>query len=319
MQINKKLTVKQVLLLALIGIMFVGCNSRTNVESDKSQSGNSFVSDTVKQKADNALFSDESMSRFQIFSGDEDTGYDYKTIEVNYKVVFIIPDGRKELEHYIAKYTATTKTCTGCEGRERNIKVEIYSFEKPSKPVLTIDKNCDQIDLSADTYQTTVYGCYQDEDSYEIFDYKQKSIIQADNQIISGNIPNSKIKFYVGFVKDNKDTLCLGTLNLSYVANDKYAVKIRTRKNAEDNYLPFSPDIKILSAGPKDKFSESNKEYTFWSLNNVSDKNSINNLIIRLTFLRGGKTDGNMVVDIPIEHGKPFGKGEATQEIYIEE
>ncbi len=310
----------KVLLLLLFGTVLLGCKPKTSVESGESQSPEKpLLADTVNQKVSNALFSDESMSSFHILSGDENSGYDYKTVEVNYKVVFIIPDGHNVLEHYIAKYTATTKTCTGCEVGGRNIKVEIYSFEKPPKLMMTTDKNCDNIEFSSDTYKTTVYGCGEGEDSYEIFDYKQNSIIQADHKIISGSIPNSKIKFYVGFVKDNKDALCLGSLNFSYNNNEKYAVKIRTRKNVKDDYLPFSPDIEIISAEPKDKFSESNNEYTFWSLDYVNDKKLINNLIIRLAFMRGSRPGDHTIVDIPIEHGKLFGKEETTQELYIEE
>ena len=196
------------------------------------------------------------MSNFHVLSRDKNTGYDYETVEINYKVVYIIPDGHKELENYVAKYTTKTKTCTGCEGQERNIKVEIYSFDEPDKSVMKIDTNCDELTLLTNTYKTTIYGCCASENIYEIFDYKQKSIIQADNQIILGEIPNSKIKFYVGFTKALNDTLSLGSLSYSYDSNEKYTIRILTKKKSENKFLPFSPDIEILGDNNDRKYSD---------------------------------------------------------------
>jgi len=299
----------------LTSIVLLACKPKTTSVTNELQSDNLFF--VENQVMDSPPFFDKSISSFQILSGNEKTGYDYQTIEVNYNVVFIILDGRKELEHYIAKYTTTTKTCTGCEGVERNIKVEIYSFEDNSKPVMEIDKNCDKLEIFVDTYKTTIYGCCGAENNYEFFDFKHKSIIQADNQIILGRIPNSKVRFYIGFKQDFADTLNLGSLNFSYNSNEKYAVKIRTRKNLENDFLPFSPDIEILSENEKDRFSKSDNEYTLWSLNKVSSKNSINNLVVKLTFPSENETTNN-VISIPIVNGKLFGKDERIQEIYIE-
>jgi len=265
-----------------------------------------------------ALFFDEGMSSFRILSMDKMNGYEYETVETNYKVHYIIPDGYKQLGYYIAKYTNTTKDNLGQEGQNRNIKIELYAFENPSKLVMKIDENCDKLDLLTDTYLTTIYGCCGAEHSYEIFDYKQKSIIRGDNQIILGEVPNPRIRFYVGFKQDFVDTLNLGSLSFSYNSDEKYMIKIRTRKNLKNDFLPFSPDIEILSSENDRKYSESIfVKYTFWSLNNkIHDKNSIDNLVIRLTF-QSDKEAINNVIEIPIINGKPFGKEEKAQEIYL--
>jgi hypothetical protein len=300
---------KKILLLLLVSAVLFGCKSRTKSESNESQS----LVDTITQNTSDAIFSDDGVSSFYIFSGN-----DYKTVEVNYKVVYIIPDGYKKLGNYIAKYTTTTKVKWGEEGQDRNIKVELYDFENPSKLVMKIDKNCDELNLLIETYKTTIYGCCGAEENYEIFDYKHKSIIRADNQIILGEIPNPRIRFYVGFEQDFVDTLSLGLLNYSYNSNEKFTIKIRTRRNLEKDFLPFSPDIEILGGNDDKKSSEQSlAKYTFWSLNNkIRDKNSINNLTIRLTFPCENEAINN-VIDIPIINGKPFGKEETTQEIYI--
>jgi hypothetical protein len=121
--------------------------------------------------------------------------------------------------------------------------------------------------------------------------------------------------FYVGFEKECQDTLSLGSLNYSYNSDEKYTIKIRAQ---EDLMNGSPPDIEILSDDKNDKFSESNNRYTFWSLNKIGDKNSINNLVIKLTFSCQNESTDN-VIEIPIKNGKPFGREEATQEIYVAE
>jgi len=311
----------KILLLVLVSVVLLGCKSKTRTQSDETQFEKPSFADTSSQKTSNAFFFDESVSSFQILSRDKDTGYEYETVEINYKVVYIIPDGYEELNNYIAKYTTRSKTCTGCEGQERNIKVELYSFDAPNKLVMKIDKNCDELILFTNTYKTTIYGCCASENIYEIFDYKHKSIIQSDNQIILGDIPNSKIKLYVGFTKNLNDTQCLGSLSYSYNSDEKYTIKILTEKKLENNFLPFSPDIEIFGGNNDRKYSDFTSglvKYTFWSLNKILDKNSINNLTIRLTFPYDSGTVNN-VIEIPIINGNLFEIGETTQEIYIAE
>jgi hypothetical protein len=293
-----------------------GCKPKITIGNNELQA------DTLplveKQEINNPAFFDESISSFQILSEKEKRWYDYQTVEVNYDVVSIWLSEFKELKKYIAKYITTTKVRAGYEGAERNIKVEIYSFEDNTKPLMEIDKNCDKVEIFVHTYKTTIYGCCGAEESYELFDFKHKSIIQADNQIILGRIPTPRIKFYIGFQKDVPDTLSLGVLTFSYNSDEKFSVKILTRKKIENEFLPFSPDIEILSEDEKDKFSKSDSEYTFWSLDKISYKASINNLVIKLTF-PVDKLNVNDVINIPIINGKPFGKDEQTQEVFIEE
>jgi len=311
----------KILLLVLVSAMLLSCKSKTRNQSNDLQLAKPSYTDTTSQITSNAFFFDESVSRFHVLSREKDTGYDYETVEINYKVVNIIPDGYKELENYIAKYITRTKKCTGCEGQDRNIQVEIYSFDATNKLVMKVEKNCDELTFFTSTYKTTIFGCCASENIYEIFDYKHKSIIQADNQIILGDIPNSKIKLYVGFTKDINDTLCLGSLNYSYNSDEKYTIRILTSKKLENKFLPFSPDIEILGGDNDRKYSDFMSglvKYSLWSLNKIPDKNSINNLAIRLTFPYDSGTVNN-VIDIPIINGKLFENEETIQEIYIAE
>ena len=297
---------EKILLLLLVSAFLFGSKSEIRSESNKSQ--------PISQNTNGAIFSNKGMAGIYIYSKN-----DYKTVAVNYNIVYITPDGYNEPRHFIAKYTTTTKVKWGYEGQDRNIKVELYDFENPTKLVMKIDKNCDRLDLWDDTYKTTIFGCCGAENSYEFFDYKQKSIIRTDNQIVLGEIPKPRIRFYIGFKQDFVDTLSLGSLNFSYSSDEKYSVKIRTRRNLQDDFLPFSPDIKILGADNGGRDSETNIiRYTFFSLiNKVYDKNSINNLTIRLTFPCDNEAINN-IVEIPIINGKLFGREETIQEIYID-
>ena len=286
-----------------VSVVLFNCQSKTGNEK---LSGNLFLADTVK----NGFFSDGTMSGFHVIAN-EGNNYTYKTVEISYQVVYIIPDGYNELAHYIAKYTTTTKTCTACEKPDRNIKVELYSFDEPPKLVMTIDEDCDKIGFFPNVYKTTVNGCCGSENTFEIFDYKQKSIIRADGQIVLGRISKSKITFYAGFElagykKYDGDSHILGSLHYAYDSDEKYAIKIRTKK--EYNCVPFTPEIEILSDGHN--FSPAHNEYTFW---NLTDKNSINTLIIRLKFGCDSIENGELIVDIPIKNGKP----ETKPEIYV--
>lgn len=306
------------ILLSVLSVGLLCCNPKPRSEP---QSENSFLTDTISQNMNDAIFFDKGVSSFRILSMDKMNGYEFETVETNYKVHFIIPDGHKQLGHHIAKYTTTTIVNLGQEGQNRNMKIELYAFENPSKLVMKVDKNCDKLDILTDTYLTTIYGCCGAEDSYEIFDFKHKSIIQSDNKIIIGEVPNPRIRFYVGFRPDFADTLNLGYLNFSYNSDEKYTIKIRTRRNLlKNDFLPFSPDIEILSSENDRKYSESVfVKYTFWSLNNkIRDKNSIDNLVIRLSFPSENEVINN-VVEIPIINGKPYGKDEKVQEIYLTE
>jgi len=302
---------RKILLALLVSGVLVSCNTQTKTESNKLQTENQFFADTTNKKTQNAFFSDESTSSFYVISGNKEKGYVYQTVEINYAVLYNIPDGYKG--YNVAKYIMTTTMDQAVEFPERNIKVEIYPFENPSKLIMKIDKDCDRIDLLDNTYKTTINGCCGNENVYEIFDYKHKSIIKTERRIVIGNFYNSKISFYVGFEKENEDSL--GTLKYSYNSKEKYTIKMRTKQDYD--YIYYFPDIEILSDNENDKFSKSDYGYTFFSPRKISDKNSINNLTIRLIFsCENGEND--IVVDIPIINGKPFRKEDKIQELYIE-
>ncbi len=305
---------KKIILIILIFNALLSCNSKKSEKKNERRAANNVQIDSASLTKDNALFLDKSTSSFAILSGKEDTGYDYQIVEVNYKVVYIRLQG---LEHYIAKQVTTTNTCTGCEDQKRNIKIYISPCKSPENIVATIDKDCDEIQLNVDTYTTIAYGCCGAESEYEIFDYQNSSIIQTEGKIVYGDIPNSTIKFYIGF-KTEGDANCLGFLTYSYGSDDKYIVKVRLKKNEADLFTQFSPDIEIKSSSKKDNVRDGGyiQDYQLWSLNFLKHKSEINNLTIRLTFDKG---ETLATTEIPIVNGVPFGKNEREQTAYIDD
>lgn len=308
---------KHLLINILITIQLIGYSAgkvwaEQNEPVPNIQTKNTSQTDTISA---NQLFQEKGTSSFEIVPGNENMGFEYKTIDVSYKHAFILLPGQDNFKDYFARYTITTNTCTACEGQERNIKVLLRPFEDPEKTALTIDRNCDQLDLYFHNYQTTKYGCCGAENELEIFDYNNQSIIQADNQIIIGYAPNSEIKLYIGSQQAFNDSLRISTLMISYNSTEKYIIRIKSDIELESHCSPFSPDIEIYEKG-KNILSETRNEYPLWSLNGIKNKALINDLVIRLKF-NCDETVSNHTIDIPIIQGKPFGKENKEQDIYL--
>ena len=259
---------------------------------------------------------DKGEAFFEILSGNPENGFDFQSVETTYKLAYISANGDyKNLKNYIAKFISKTKSCTGCEGQSRKIKVGLYPFDNPKDAEIIIEKECDNIELNAHNYKATKYGCCAEENELGLFDYNHNTIINADNEIILSSIPNSGINMYFGFKKEIKDSDNLGTFFISYNSSEKYAIKIKTNKQLKERWTGFSPTIKIETDNPNDRFSQSENEYTFWSLDKVSSKILINGLTIKLDFDFG---QSSKLIEIPIIEGKPFGKDIKAQEIIIE-
>lgn len=289
-------------IILFLTTLLIACNDKSNPDVGR-------TSDNVDSTK--SLFVDNGVAEFRILDG-ENSAYEYQITETNYSQAYLDVDG--DLKQYIAKYLTKTKTCTGCDGRERNIEIKLSLFDKPSETVRTINHRCDNIVLDAHTYKTITYGCCGGEDEIEIYDYESKQIIEGDSKIILGNIPNSNINLYIAYKQAQNDSTTLGTLFFSYSASDRYSVKIKSKPLPEEYCSLFTPDMSIQTSDEKDKFSDVSNEYTFWSLNNIRSQNDVNNLTIRITY--DCESDANSKpIDIPIINGKPFGKDLRNQEI----
>jgi len=235
----------------------------------------------------------------------ENSGYTKN--EVTYDIEFISPNENfKTTTAFVSKQSIKTKSCIGCESKKEDIKIELSTFLEPEKILYTIEKECNDIELKNNIYKTSLYGCCLNKDTYEYFDYSNKLIIESNLDIISSYIPNSKIDFYIGYMFDEnpKDIKFFnGTLTFAYNSRDKYLIKISSKK--EHDWLNTKLDI--ISKDKRDYKSDDG--YSLWSLDKIKTKEQVNDVTVLL------KIDDEIVLEIPIIKGKPFGKSDRLQEV----
>tara|TARA_R110002096_G_C14391988_1_gene706616 strand:+ start:205 stop:711 length:507 start_codon:yes stop_codon:yes gene_type:complete len=167
---------KEIVFVIFTIITLAGCTNHPNTPSTKAsekiQVDTTVVTGHEANFKNDSFFYDEGRSSFEILAGNSDSGYDYQTVETNYQIGFLTIDGNfSNLKHSLIKKTTNTKTCTGCEGRERSILVQISSLDTPKKPTVKIEKDCDDIFFDSHTFKTITYGCCGAEDELEILDY----------------------------------------------------------------------------------------------------------------------------------------------------
>ena len=159
------------------------------------------------------------------------------------------------------------------------------AFNNPSKTEVEINKNCDDIELQTNLYKTIKYGCCGNVNHYEIFNYENKQIIEGDDKIVIGSIPNSDLKIYVGFTQDTNDSTVLGTLYYTTYLPKKvlesFAIKIKSKLSNVSKCETYWPKILLQTNKAIDKFDTNENEYTLMSFDKVENENLINNLTIK--------------------------------------
>lgn len=294
---------KKLIIITLFAIQLASCGDKSHKNSNAQKSDSS---------ANSASFSDTGESSFQLIKHDDETGYQYKSTEVNYKTVNINPFHAADGEYFIAKYTSLTSAATSKENMDKTIEVELRSMKNPDKTVLKIKQVCDDLTLEQDCYKTVKYGCCGAEDQIKLYNYDNKLIIEGTAQIIKGVIPNTDFNFYVAY-KANQDSSSLGTIYYSYNSSESYEIKIKADPSVSKNCGNFSPNISVYSANSRDKFLKGDNEYQLWSLDGIKSKNEINNISLKVVFECADDCKFNIIV-IPITNGKPFWKDEKIQE-----
>lgn len=274
----------------------------------------------AKPAEDKSIYTETAESKFEILSKKPRNAFVYKTVESNFKPVSIqLRD--YDSHEYFANITTTTKKWTSVEGQERNIRIQIKAFENPSKTVVEINKNCDDIDLQTIFYKTVKYGCCGHENHYEIFDYDNNQIIEGDYKIVTGSIPNSDLEIYVGFAQQTNDSAILGTLYYTIYHSKKlperFAIKIKSKLSNVRKCDIIWPNISLQTNKAIDKFDAAENEYTLWSLDKIENENFINNLTIKFGIECTEKQNFKFLY-IPIINGKPFGKDEKIQEMTLD-
>jgi hypothetical protein len=267
-----------------------------------------------------SIFTETAESRFEILSQKSKNDFVYRTVESNFKPVGIQLE-EFDARRYFANVTTTTEKWTGAEGQERNIKIKIKAFDNPSKTIIEINKNCDDIDLQNHLYKTVKYGCCGHVNHYKIFDYENKQIIEGDDKIVTGSIPNSDLEIYVGFTQETNDSTVLGTLYYTTYHPKKnpgrFAIKIKSKPSNVRKCETYWPKISLKTNKAIDKFDANENEYTLWSLDKVENENLIDNLTIKFSIECTEKQNFKFLY-IPVINGKPFGKDDKIQELTLD-
>ena len=156
---------------------------------------------------------------------------------------------------------------------------------------------------------------------YEIFNYENKQIIEGDDKIVTGSIPNSDLKIYVGFTQETNDSTVLGTLYYTTYHPKKvlesFAIKIKSKPSNVRKCETYWPKISLHTNKAIDKFDAYENEYTLWSLDKVESEDLIDNLTITFSIECTEKQDFKFL-HIPIINGKPFGKDDKIQEMTLD-
>lgn len=261
-----------------------------------------------------SIFTDTTPASFEITQKDTMAGVTYKITDVRYQIDYIGPNPAVEITNYLVKYITTTKSCTNCEGHERSTAVEIRALDQPEKTLYTIQHDCDEVVLETDYYKTIKRGCCGAEDKLALFTYNNKQIIAGDGRIVSGNIPNSKIRLLAGYKSNFEDSLFHGTIYFSYNNGEQYEIKISSPPLSGEHCNPFSPEISIVTNNEKDNKVSDDYGYDLWSFDGLTDINKINGVTLRFNF-DCEEAYKPAPIEIPLINGKPFGKAEKKQTV----
>jgi hypothetical protein len=307
MKSNKVIIVKYFKNALILFFILASCkvNSQTHFHSDTAISKDSF-----KQTVE---------SKFEIISRADKFGYTYKSVESNFQNVSIQLDSNYDKE-YFANIITTTKKTLGIEGQERNIKIDIRTFEYPSKTLIEINKDCDEIDLQNHTYRSVKYGCCSNPNYYEIFNYNNKQIIRGNGKILTGFIPNSRLLIYASYVEEINNPNYNGILYFATTNNTSFAIKIKNKflNNSKSGLVDICvPKITFKTNNKSDEFDSFENEYTLWSLDGIKNENTINQLTIKFK-IECGENHNSKELSIPIINGKPFGKNDKIQYLIIQ-
>ncbi|WP_080055340.1 hypothetical protein [Spirosoma aerolatum] len=293
--------------IAFISASLVSCSDKS------SKSTSPETPRSIRGATGSALYENSEASSFLLLKKDSTQGWQYRTDETTYKIVYVALQG-KDTQHYMAKYRTITDGATSLEGQTRSIQVSLSSLENPAKTLLTAKHDCDELTLNARNFQTVKHGCCGSLDQVKLYDYQNRLIIEGDSKIIPAEVPN-QFTFYLSFQAGGPDTTTIGTVHLSYSPNEAYHIQVKARKPASENCAPVVPALTLRSASKKDLYNEGLNQYDLWSLEHSTSPSQLNNLTIRANF----DCDPALgIIDIPIIKGRPFGKAEPNQVYWIQ-
>lgn len=306
-------------ILMFVSASFIySCSNSDKNQSSNSDSNNSSNS-TENKKGDELddmkkLYDETAKAKVEIFKHNEEgIGNVFRFTGVTYEPHYLLLN-KSDFDYYIAQFTTTTIFMEGAEGQQRIFNVKIKDKTNASKVLVEINQECDEIKLESTTYKTISYGCCGAPTVYEIYDYNNRKIVEGYEYIYEGSIPNSDITMFVGYTRDD-DENSIGTIHFSTSSSEKYTIKLKTTESNVDCGDSFD-NLRFISSNSNDEEDKENHILTLWSMDEVKDVNTLNNITIELRSNCNLSNPSN-IIRIPIINGKPFGNADKNQELFI--
>jgi hypothetical protein len=283
---------------ALFGILLAGiltsCSKQRTFQTESNETLDSLGNVYFRDAGNSFLFIK--------YSGDSTKCYDVQSVD--YEVLQLAPQG--QWNTYVTKQTTITKTCDGQEGQKRSIRVELRPVDHPDRIFFALQHDCDEIYLEHDYYRTVFNGCCDAEPVHKIYDYDGNLLIEGNNEILIGAIPNNPLKFYLSYTPSALDSV-IGFVHLVYNKDEKYAVAIQSPPLPPDVCSMFSPEISLSSTRSSDSLDLYYNEYQLWELENIQNIDGFSYLNIQVNYYCEDVFPVESV-NIPITRGRPFGK-----------
>lgn len=290
-------------LTVLICVILLSCSNRQGTSPDI----------TIIDSTKNSLFIDRGQSSIVInTSGDTTKCYNIKSVD--YKIAQLAPEG--EWINFVVKRTSSTVTCDGQEGQKKTIKIELSPVDHPKHISYTFIHDSDELFLEHDYYQTVSYGCCDAEPIHKIYRYGGDLLLEGNERILIGGIPNNNLKFYVGYTPTKQDTSVIGSLNVVFDAEHKYEIKIKSSPLPPDLCSQYSPEISLISTYTGDTIELYENEYQLWELESIQSIEEIRNVAIHVAYQCEVYYPVEPLV-IPISNGKPFGEDSIVQHVTL--
>lgn len=243
-----------------------------------------------------------------------DGSYTFHTVESNYKLVHVALPSMNPTKEYVAKFRTETKVDVSAEGADRIIEVTLSPLSNLSENLFATKQDCDELILESKYYKTIKYGCCAELNRIRLFDYQNNEIIAGSDKVISVNIPNSSLGFYMAFDDSSSNENMLGRVTISYGGGQIYHINLISGKPLSELTCPvINPELSIISPHKQDRLYDENL-YMLWSLDKVKTMSGISGVSVKINFPCDERIKP---ITIPIINGLPFGKNQQEQSMSL--
>lgn len=177
----------------------------------------------------------------------------------------------------IVRKQQNIKLIGGAEGQESKIKLTISNRDDEFQP-FEFTTEADELFIEGGIIKSVKYGCCGAEDSYKLFNSSTlKEVMSYKARLYQIEIPNSKIKGYIGYTSgsyypNDNGQMILGTLEFSDGKQLLKKIHFETKsKELFDQVSRFVPEMEFIPLGERDKIKKEGQILILWSKNNSTN------------------------------------------------